>query len=132
LKELVQESWYYWEEKTKYHDSLNISIDLAEWYQPENETYFVFFDSWMDLKEKRDIFLENNSAIYYKKKWISTILTESNRIACASWNILFQDVITLSSRVMIEREEKREREKMEIEDRLKTKDLEYSENESFV
>jgi len=113
LKELVQESWYYWEEKTKYHDSLNISIDLAEWYQPENETCFVFFDSWMDLKEKRDIFLENNSAVFYKKQWNRRLLIESNQIACASWDVLFQDVNHLYSSISKERGE---REKMKAED----------------
>lgn len=90
LKEIVHESWYYWEEKTsKPWDLINISIDLAEWYQPENETYFVFFDSWTELKELRDVFIENNSAIFYKKKHISQNIKESNFYAIHQWKNVF-------------------------------------------
>ena len=85
LLELISEPWYYWEEKCKSPDLCRKSVDLAEWYQPENELFFVYFDSWEDLREKRDIFLENNATIYYKKKHISMQLEESNRLAISKW-----------------------------------------------
>jgi hypothetical protein len=92
LLELVKEPWYYWEEKCKSPELCAASIDLAEWYQPENAVLFVYFDSWLDLKEQRDIFLENNAAIYYKKKHISLQLVESNQISLAKWNDVFSSL----------------------------------------
>lgn len=86
LLELVKEPWYYWEEKCKTPELCAASIDLAEWYQAENAVFFVYFDSWADLKEQRDIFLENNAAIYYKKKHISLLLSESNHLSLAKWS----------------------------------------------
>jgi len=95
LLELIQEPWYYWEEKCKSPELCVKSIDLAEWYQPENEVFFVFFDSWSDLREKRDIFLEENAAIYYKKKHISMQLMESNEIAIAKWKDVLSSLIVV-------------------------------------
>jgi hypothetical protein len=97
LLELIQEPWYYWEEKCKSPELCAKSIDLAEWYQPENSVFFVFFDSWTDLKEKRDIFLEDNTAIYYKKKHISMQLMESNRVALAKWKDVFSSLVLVDS-----------------------------------
>ena len=42
LLELIQESWYYWEEKCKSPELCAKSVDLAEWYQPENAVFFVY------------------------------------------------------------------------------------------
>ena len=97
LLELINEPWYYWEEKCKSPELCAKSIDLAEWYQPENEVFFVFFDSWTDLREKRDIFLENNAAIYYKKKHISMNLVDSNRIAIQKWKDVFSSLVANST-----------------------------------
>ena len=94
LLELINESWYYWEEKCKSPELCAKSIDLAEWYQVENRVFFVYFDSWTDLKEKRDIFLENNAAIYYKKKHISMNLVESNAVAIQKWNAVFSSLVS--------------------------------------
>ena len=97
LLELINEPWYYWEEKCKSPELCAKSIDLAEWYQSENEVFFVYFDSWTDLREKRDIFLENNAAIYYKKKHISMNLVESNLIAIRKWKDVFSSLIMTST-----------------------------------
>ena len=61
--------------------------------------FFVYFDSWLDLKEQRDIFLENNSAIYYKKKYISLQLVESNRLSLAKWSDVFSSLSTMQENV---------------------------------
>lgn len=95
LLELIKEPWYYWEEKCKSPELCATSIDLAEWYQAENAVFFVYFDSWADLKEQRDIFLENNSAIYYKKKHISLQLIESNRLSLDKWDAVFSSLTTM-------------------------------------
>jgi hypothetical protein len=102
LLELILEPWYYWEEKCKSPELCAKSIDLAEWYQPENAVFFVFFDSWIDLREKRDIFLEDNVAIYYKKKHISMQLMESNEIAIQKWKDVFSSLDVVSNSTMQE------------------------------
>jgi hypothetical protein len=50
--ELINNNWYYWEEKTKSKEILINSILLSEWYLAENEELFVYFDNWNQLKEK--------------------------------------------------------------------------------
>ena len=102
LLELVKEPWYYWEEKCKSPELCATSIDLSEWYQAENAVFFVYFDSWLDLKEQRDIFLENNSAIYYKKKHISLQLSDSNDIYLAKWGELVSSLITMQENQNLE------------------------------
>ena len=115
LKELIQEPWYYWEEKCKSPELCAASVDLAEWYQDENAEYFVYFDSWDDLKVQRDHFLENNSAIYYKKKQISVKLEESNAIQLAKWRDLLLSLIF--SPPSVENLDSREEEEENIESR---------------
>jgi hypothetical protein len=102
LIELINEPWYYWEETFKSPELCAKSIDLSEWYQPENSVFFVFFDSWEDLREKRDIFLENNVAIYYKKKHISLQLMESNEIAIQKWKEFFSSLTVVAVPTMQE------------------------------
>ena len=47
IRDLILNSgWYYWEEKQKPMILLLKSIELAEWYQKENEEYFEYFDSF--------------------------------------------------------------------------------------
>ena len=104
LLELIKESWYYWEEKFKTPELCAKSIDLAEWYQSENSVFFVYFDSWADLREKRDIFLEDNAAIYYKKKHISLQLIESNEISLAKWKDVFSSLSTMQENQNLELE----------------------------
>ena len=50
--ELINNNWYYWEETTKSEEIKINSILLSEWYLPENEELFVYFDNWEQLKEK--------------------------------------------------------------------------------
>jgi hypothetical protein len=53
--ELINNDWYYWEEKNKSEEIKINSILLSEWYLPENETLFIYFDNWEQLKEKTNI-----------------------------------------------------------------------------
>jgi hypothetical protein len=50
--ELINNDWYYWEEKSRTEEIKINSILLSEWYLPENEELFVYFDNWEQLKEK--------------------------------------------------------------------------------
>lgn len=50
--DLINNNWYYWEEKTKSEEIKINSILLSEWYLPENEELFVYFDNWSQIKEK--------------------------------------------------------------------------------
>ena len=53
IKELIwNNDWYSWEEKYREPCLFEKSIDLSEWYQEENEDYFIYFNSWEDLKLK--------------------------------------------------------------------------------
>jgi hypothetical protein len=104
LLDLIQEPWYYWEEKGKSPELCAKSIDLADWYQPENEVFFVFFDNWIDLREKRDIFWENNAAIYYKKKHISLQLSDSNHVSLTKWRDVFSSLSTIQENQNLESE----------------------------
>lgn len=91
-KWIKNEDWYYWEEKNKFH-RMNIkpydmtlkSIELSEWYQPENEEYFVYFEDWVDLKIKIQLlnFEEKKKKIYMK-------IQESNQKSLEQWNYLFR------------------------------------------
>ncbi len=64
--ELLQEPWYYWEEKCR-SVPLEPSIELAEWYQPENMPLVEYFDSWEDLGVKAASYLNNDGDINYEK-----------------------------------------------------------------
>ena len=91
MKELVTKDWYYFEEKIfmdgkkNAENLLNISIDLSEWYHPENECFFEYFDSWYHLKEKLDEYRNNESKQIYKKGIIKEKIQSSNIQNLEKW-----------------------------------------------
>lgn len=95
LKQIVTEFWYYWEEKLgKPGDLIFKSIDLAEWYQPEHEHLFVYFDSWQDLETKYHYYLENNHALLEKKRMIYEYMIASNQTHLSKWKTLIESIST--------------------------------------
>jgi hypothetical protein len=90
LISLLSENWYHWEEKcNKPKHMIDISVELAEWYQPENECLFVLFDSWTDLTDKFYYYLNNNDAVIHKKKKIYDYLLKSNTNQLYKWQSVF-------------------------------------------
>jgi hypothetical protein len=95
ITELINDpnSWYYWEEKNRPYDMLIKSIELSEWYNPDNQELFEYFDSWTDLKNK--IQINNQTYIFEKKHKIKTFIENSNNINIQKWknilNVLFND-----------------------------------------
>jgi hypothetical protein len=66
------------------------SIELSEWYQPENEIYFVYFDSWDDLKQKIIEYSSNIELFINKRISIIKSIRASNTISLDKWrNIIF-------------------------------------------
>lgn len=78
---ILNEDWYYWEEKTKSQNVLLKSIELAEWYQEENNNIFVYFDSWEDLKQK---IIHTN--YIEKKRMIQNYIIRNNITYINQWN----------------------------------------------
>jgi hypothetical protein len=68
------------------------SFDQSEWYLPENENLFVYFDSWDDLKEKIE-------TLNYEKKRTEIIsLAQHHRSTMLSrWQTIFSQIESLIS-----------------------------------
>ena len=84
IYELIRTTnWYYWEEKTRSPELFVKSIELSEWYIPENEILFVYFDSWENLKDK----LNNitHEEMLEKKTKISEFMKISNMLQLEKW-----------------------------------------------
>jgi hypothetical protein len=90
-KWILEEDWYYWEEKNKPTDMVILSIEYAEWYQPELEKLFFYFDSWDDLYQKcKNITLDD---IIKKKMIIHSFVSQSNQKHLLLWNQLLKEEI---------------------------------------
>ena len=74
---------YYWEEKNKSINLFVKSIELAEWYISENESLFIYFDSWGDLKVKMDNLTED--LIIEKRKNIKEFMKMNNHVNLEKW-----------------------------------------------
>ena len=84
IKELIEKvDWYYWEESKFSKDREEKSINLSEWYLPENECLFEYFDNWNDLKNKLDIIDEDY--LLYKKTIIKNFMENSNKQNIDKW-----------------------------------------------
>ena len=82
--ELINNHWYYWEEKNKSKEILINSILLSEWYLPENEDLFIYFDNWNQITEKI-----NSINIAEKKALIQKHMEQNQLYNINSWeNIL--------------------------------------------
>ena len=95
IKHLINTtSWYYWEEKNKPFELLDISIDLSEWYNNDNIDYFIYFESWEDLRNKYDEYKEdffnNKSKIISKKKSILKNIKKSNTKSIYNWERILE------------------------------------------
>lgn len=102
---ILNEDWYYWEEKTNMKGKIIESIELSEWYQKENEDMFVYFDNWEDLKRKtletdfekkqniihEKIYKYNNITIH---KWKEIFLNNTNETLIAK-NIEYKNINNL-------------------------------------
>jgi len=81
IKRLINEcKWYYWEENEKTPEMVEKSVDFSEWYQPENEHLFIYFNDWNEINDKlantdilkkkmeiRQHMIRNNN--YYLNRW---------------------------------------------------------------
>jgi hypothetical protein len=91
MKELVVQPWYYFEEKyfmegkKNRENLLNQSIELAEWYQPENEDFFEYFDSWSQLKDKLEEYKKDEKKRIEKRKRIREKIKVSNLESLEKW-----------------------------------------------
>uniref|UniRef100_A0A6C0KJB5 Glycosyltransferase n=1 Tax=viral metagenome TaxID=1070528 RepID=A0A6C0KJB5_9ZZZZ len=81
---VLETQWYYWEERSKPREVLLMSIDLAEWYQPDLAECFVYFDDWEDLVKK----IENLDR-RAKKQAIRERVLQSNEDGLAKWKSIF-------------------------------------------
>jgi hypothetical protein len=93
---IFNSTWYYWEEKTKSKELVINSIEYSEWYQPENEQFFEYFDSWEELGTKYK-FLSNNIKydsfpIEYLEKKITLVkqMKIRNRQNINLWKTIFE------------------------------------------
>ena len=89
IKELIwNNDWYSWEEKYREPCLFEKSIDLSEWYQEENEDYFIYFNSWEDLK------LKTKTTDFLKKKTIiNNKIQNSNYINLKKWKAIINYLI---------------------------------------
>jgi hypothetical protein len=91
LKTLVNYDWYYFEEKFLNKNKRNgdnlleKSIELSEWYQPENECYFEYFSCWEELKIKFESYKNNKFNIFKKKCIIKENIEKSNDVNIRKW-----------------------------------------------
>lgn len=85
---LLNEKWYYWEEKKMSMQDLYKSIELSEWYNPKNIDLFEMFDSWEDLGEKN-----KKPAEYWitKKLKIRQIMLEKNKMSISMWREMLME-----------------------------------------
>jgi hypothetical protein len=84
LYELLENTpCYYWEEKNRPHKLFIKSIELSEWYISENESLFIYFDSWNELKEKVENITEDE--INEKRKTISEFMKINNNVNLKKW-----------------------------------------------
>jgi hypothetical protein len=89
LKDLIKNTyWYYWEEKNKDEELLEKSVELAEWYLPEHECLFEYFDNWSELKEKFENYTQEK--IIWKKNMIATFMEKNNNKNLAKWKNILQ------------------------------------------
>ena len=99
MKEIVLLDWYYFEEKYFIGDKkngsqlLNISIELSEWYQPENEGLFVFFDSWGHLKKLMEEYKNDSTKLLEKKRKIQQHVQLSNKKNIEKWREICLDKV---------------------------------------
>lgn len=78
----LENSWYYWEERKRSIDFFLKSIDICEWYHPDNEELFEYFDSWEDLKGKMKKITQE------KKKKIHSFMQKHNHTNLEKWNFI--------------------------------------------
>lgn len=81
--------WYYWEEKSKGGELLQKSIELAEWYQPELAEFFVYFDSWEDIRVK---FYDTD--FVEKKRVLYEYMQKNNRTQIGRWRHMLKPLNT--------------------------------------
>jgi len=60
-------------------------LSLSEWYNEENKNCFVYFDSWLDLKEKVD-----STDIEKKKIELKKFSQEHKELYLNKWNLAFK------------------------------------------
>jgi hypothetical protein len=91
IKDLIlNESWYYWEEKERIN-LLEESIELAEWYIDENKDLFEYFDSWDDLEFKTKNITQDY--LFEKKQKIQTFMMKNNEKNLIKWKHIFSKII---------------------------------------
>lgn len=84
LYELLKTTpWYYWEENKRPDNLFVKSIELSEWYISDNESLFIYFDSWSELKEKMENITELD--IIEKRKTISEFMKINNNVNLEKW-----------------------------------------------
>lgn len=69
-----------------FHDLSSKTIELSEWYLPEHESLFVYFDSWQDLAHKiktTDFNAMKQKILAFAEKHHNTMLTR--------WKNLFKE-----------------------------------------
>ncbi len=63
------------------------SIDYSEWYLPENEPLFVYFDSWQDLKHKIET-LDFDK----KRKQVLEFAQKHHKEMLSRWEFVFKEL----------------------------------------
>jgi hypothetical protein len=83
-------SWYYWEEKNRPRELFIKSIELSEWYISENETLFIYFDSWKELKDK----VENitDFELIEKHAQIKEFMKLNNKVNIDKWKYMLNNI----------------------------------------
>ena len=85
---ILNSDWYYWEEKEKPMVLLLKSIELAEWYQEENEVYFEYFSSWAELQEKYNNYCCSPDKVILKRDAIINSIKKSNVASLEKWKAI--------------------------------------------
>lgn len=100
LLELIDtHAWYVWEERytCKSRESLELSVNMAEWYQPDMAGLFEYFDTWDELAEKFKKYnkftasqLSYHPDYIAKKSAIYTYKNLNNKVNLGKWVSLLQ------------------------------------------
>ena len=88
-------SWSYWEEKNRPTELFIKSIELAEWYISENETLFIYFDSWNELKYKVENITEDELIAKHMK--ISAFMKSSNNVNIDKWKYMLNNLNVINT-----------------------------------
>jgi len=90
--DLLNEGWYYWEEKHRMGELFLKSIELAEWYSPELAECFIYFDNWQDLSSKYQYYITSAGQLELleRKQKIITLIHSLNTVNINKWITLFK------------------------------------------